>query len=135
MTSQSEKVAELPVKPPQVLQKAHQPGKTNPLTPALRTPKDSPIVKAIYDADPRLKRFHLKDIVRPETWAVIEPMGEVNYDGDPLVECINAMHVFMAINYERKVYDNTHPILIKSEGAESANFDHFSERSGVELEK
>ena len=126
--SPSENVADLPA------MIARLPKAENPHTPTLKTPEASMVVKAVLDARVELKRSHLRDLVRPETWAIIEACGEPDFDGNPHVQSINAMHCFMAINYERKVYGNSDPLLIKAEGAESTHFDHFSQAAGVEVQ-
>jgi len=135
-TTLAAKVAALepaPLDIPTILKSLPVQDKRNYPLPTMGSPKDSQVVASILKGSLKLKRSFLEEIVHPDTWNIIKGMGEIDRSLPPQVNALNSLVVFLAINYERKVYSNANPLLTKFEGWESGNFDGFIDDSGMEL--
>ena len=121
---------------PQVLQKqrAELP-KLNPKTPKLRSPTESQIAKAIVDVEPQYKRGVVAKAMHPELARMVKAAGEPSPGGDPHVQYVLTLACYLLINYDRKVLGNDSDLLIKSEGSEASNYEHFKHAAEVELDK
>ena len=107
----------------------------NPQTPKLYPhPADSPVVKAIVDADHEYKRAHLKNVMDAEQWKLISIFGEVDYDGDPNRQAMAALHIYIECCHARKVDRVNDPIIVMAEKAEWERFNHFSHKAKFGLE-